>query len=207
MRFVIYGTGGMGREILRPLKLAVESADSADNEILFCDDYTDENIVNGIKVVRSLKNNDRFILGVGESDIRKKLHERCANIGAIPFGLASKSSIIYDDSVIGAGFLLMDNAFVSTNVRIGVQFQANVQSCIMHDCIVGDYVTLGPKACVNGNVHIGDGAYIGAGAIIKQGTPDNPLIIGAGATVGMGAVVTKNVPPGAVVVGNPAKAR
>jgi len=41
--------------------------------------------------------------------------------------------------------------------------------------------------------------------MIKQGTPDQPLVIGAGAIVGMGAVVTKSVPPGATVVGNPAR--
>ncbi len=36
-----------------------------------------------------------------------------------------------------------------------------------------------------------DHAYIGTGAVIKQGTPDQPLVIGKGAVVGMGAVVTK----------------
>jgi acetyltransferase-like isoleucine patch superfamily enzyme len=48
----------------------------------------------------------------------------------------------------------------------------------------------------NGNIHIEDHAYIGAGAVIKQGTPAQPLVIGRGAVVGMGAVVTKSVPAG-----------
>ena len=57
----------------------------------------------------------------------------------------------------------------------------------------------------NGNIHIHDHAYIGAGAVIKQGTPNQPLVIGQGAVVGMGAVVTKSVPAGVTVVGNPAR--
>jgi acetyltransferase-like isoleucine patch superfamily enzyme len=57
----------------------------------------------------------------------------------------------------------------------------------------------------NGNVVVEDCAYIGAGAVIKQGRPGAPLIIGRGAVVGMGAVVTKSVPAGVTVVGNPAR--
>jgi acetyltransferase-like isoleucine patch superfamily enzyme len=46
------------------------------------------------------------------------------------------------------------------------------------------------------NVKIEDQAYIGAGAVINQGEPGNPLVIRAGAVVGMGAIVTKSVPLG-----------
>lgn len=71
--------------------------------------------------------------------------------------------------------------------------------------MIGDCVTFAPRVSCNGNVVIGDGAYIGTGAVIKQGTPDRPLRIGAGAVVGMGAVVTRDVAPGMTVVGNPAR--
>ena len=71
--------------------------------------------------------------------------------------------------------------------------------------MIGDFVTFAPGVKCNGNIHIQDHVYIGAGAVIKQGKPDQPLVIGAGAIVGMGAVVTKSVPPGATVVGNPAR--
>jgi acetyltransferase-like isoleucine patch superfamily enzyme len=66
-------------------------------------------------------------------------------------------------------------------------------------------VTFAPGVHCNGNILIEDHAYIGSGAVIKQGHAGNPLIIGKGATVGMGAVVTRSVPAGAVVVGNPAR--
>jgi acetyltransferase-like isoleucine patch superfamily enzyme len=54
-------------------------------------------------------------------------------------------------------------------------------------------------------VHIGAHAYIGAGAIIRNGSAQKPLMIGAGAVIGMGAVVLQDVLPFTTVVGNPAR--
>lgn len=51
-----------------------------------------------------------------------------------------------------------------------------------------------------GPIHIEDGAWIGAGAIIQPN-----ITIGQSAIVGSGAVVTKDVPPYTVVVGIPAR--
>jgi hypothetical protein len=82
---------------------------------------------------------------------------------------------------------------LTSNIRIGKFFQANIYSYVAHDCIIGDYVTLAPKVCCNGRVKVGDHVYIGTGAIIKNGTSDKFLTIGEGAIIGAGAVVTKDV--------------
>lgn len=49
-------------------------------------------------------------------------------------------------------------------------------------------------------VTVGDGADLGAGAVVLPG-----VAIGEGAVVGAGAVVTRDVAPRAVVAGNPAR--
>lgn len=50
-------------------------------------------------------------------------------------------------------------------------------------------------------LHIGHDVWIGYNAFIMPGVSE----IGNGAVIGAGAIVTKNVPPYAVVVGNPAR--
>ena len=107
---------------------------------------------------------------------------------------------------LGVGAILSPFVTLTSNIRIGKHFHANIYSYVAHDCIVGDFVTFAPSVKCNGNIVIEDHAYLGTGAVIKQGLPGKPLVIGRGAVVGMGAVVTKSVPAGATVVGNPARA-
>jgi acetyltransferase-like isoleucine patch superfamily enzyme len=90
---------------------------------------------------------------------------------------------------------------------IGRHFQANVFSHVSHDCVIGDFVTFSPRVSCNGWVHIEDDVFVGAGAIIRNGSPERRLSIGRGAVIGMGAVVTRDVPPMSTVIGLPATAR
>jgi acetyltransferase-like isoleucine patch superfamily enzyme len=115
------------------------------------------------------------------------------------------NAVVLDAVYVGEGAILCPFVTLTSNIRIGRQFHANLYSYVEHDCVVGDYVTFAPSVRCNGNVVIEDHVYVGTGAMIKQGRPDCPLVIGRGAVVGMGAVVTRSVPPGVTVVGNPAR--
>jgi len=64
------------------------------------------------------------------------------------------------------------------------------------DVVIGHQVTLGGKDFSPAAPCIENGVYIGAGAKILGG-----VTVGQGAAVGANAVVTKDVPPGAIVVG------
>ncbi len=139
-------------------------------------------------------------IAIAASKTRQIIAEKC-NAAEVALTEARAASVVQlDDVVIGVGACLSPFVTLTSNIRIGRCFHANLYSYVEHDCVIGDFVTFAPGAKVNGNVTIGDHAYIGSGAIIRQG-----VTIGAGAVVGMGAVVTRDVPPGVTVVGNPAK--
>lgn len=119
--------------------------------------------------------------------------------------IRAQTARVLSNNDVQEGAILCEFSTVTSNSRIGKFFQCNIYSYVAHDCVIGDYVTFAPNVHCNGNVVIGDHAYVGTGAIIRQGTREKPIVIGAGATVGMGAVVTRDVPPDATVIGNPAR--
>jgi sugar O-acyltransferase (sialic acid O-acetyltransferase NeuD family) len=147
----------------------------------------------------------RYTVAIADGALRRKLDDLARGRGALPLEVRAQSSEVLDGVDLGPGAVLCGHTTITSNVRIGRSFHLNLYSYVAHDCVIGDYVTFAPFVACNGNTVIEDGAYIGTGAVIRQGTPEKPLIIGAGAVVGMGAVVTKDVAPGATVVGNPAR--
>lgn len=202
----IYGGSGFGREVL-PL---VRSANWGDR-IVFIDDGLARSRVNGVDVldwstfVSNPAQRKMASIAIASSHVRERLALQCEEVGIGFIDVRAPDLRVLDNVEIGEGAILCDRVTITSNVRIGRGFHGNIYSYIAHDCVIGDFVTFAPRVSCNGNVHIEDHAYIGTGAVIRQGTPDKPLVIGRGAIVGMGAVVTKDVPAGSTVVGNPAR--
>lgn len=71
---------------------------------------------------------------------------------------------------------------------------------IGHDAHIQKNAELTAGAIVGGFDQIGERAYCGLNAVIR-----NRVSVGADGFIGMGAVVTKSVEPGMTVVGNPAR--
>jgi len=148
--------------------------------------------------------NKYFNIAIADGRTRERISNKMLGFDIKPFTILAFDASISDDSEIGEGAILSHFTTITSNAKIGRFFHLNIYSHVAHDCIIGDFVTFAPRVCCNGRVVIEDYAYIGTGAMIKQGTDEKPIIIGKGSVVGMGAVVTKSVPPFTVVVGNPA---
>ncbi len=207
--FAIYGASGCGRGVAPLLEL--ELADAQDAEVVFVDDQLYGQKINGLTVLSfkqfvALGGAKKYVtIAIADGEIRKRVAARCAAENMHFHTVKAGQHVSMHDVTIGEGAIFSPFTMVTSNVQIGDHFHCNIGSYVEHDCVIGDYVTFAPGVKCNGNVRVHDGAYIGSGAIIRQGTPDKPLVIGAGAVVGMGAVVTKDVAPGAVVAGNPAR--
>lgn len=194
-RLVIYGAGGFGREVL--------TAGRADpREIVFIADDPAPDF-DGVPTIcfEDLRPEDEVVIAIANSATRRKLASKCSRFGSV----TAPTAVIGRSVELGEGAIICDFTIITTSARIGRHFQLNGYSYVAHDCVIGDFVTFGPGVQCNGNVHIGDGASLGSGVNIRNGTPGRPLLIGEGAIVGMGSVVTRDVPPYATVMGNPAR--
>ncbi len=209
--YAVYGASGCGRGVMPLLRLQLAQQGIAADRLVFVDDAPGPQQVNGQRLltyaefVATPARTHYAVLAIANSRIREQLAQRCAQDGVQPCTVQAANVVQMDAVELEAGAILSPFVTLTSNIRIGRHFHANLYSYVEHDCVVGDFVTLAPGVQCNGNVVIEDHAYIGAGAVIKQGQPGKPLVIGSGAMVGMGAVVTKSIPPGITVVGNPAR--
>lgn len=209
--FAVYGVSGCGRGVMPLARAQLAREGIPATQLVFVDDRPEVEEVNGHRVLRYEEfvrvdaSTRQIVIAIANSAVRERLAGRCAADGVQPWTVRASNAVVMDDVSLGEGAALSPFVTLTSNIRIGRHFHANLYSYVEHDCVIGDFVTFAPGAKCNGNVRIEDHAYIGAGAVIKQGKPGQPLVIGRGALVGMGAVVTRDVPPGITVVGNPAK--
>lgn len=209
--FAIYGASGCGRSLM-PVARQQLAREQDSSEIVFIDDaLTEMGEVNGHRAMNysaflNESASRKYVqIAIANSRVREKIAQRLEVDGIQLWSIIADNVVLMDQLELAEGSALSPFVTIGSNVRIGKCFQANLYSYVEHDCVIGDFVTFAPGVKCNGNIHIHDHAYIGAGAMIKQGKPDDPLVIGVGAIVGMGAVVTKSVPAGVTVVGNPAR--
>jgi len=208
--YAVVGAGGFGREVIPLVNQAVGIISQDNPNIIFVDDNVQDDTINGFPVVNlesflKMPGEKFFNITIANSRVRQTLSERLISEGVAPFSISAPNAVNISHNTIGEGAVFCAFTTVTANARVGKFFHANIYSYIAHDCIIGDFVTFAPNVQCNGSVVIEDHAYIGTGAMIRQGTPERPIVIGEGAIVGMGAVVTKSVAPYTTVFGNPAK--
>lgn len=102
--------------------------------------------------------------------------------------------------VVGAGSVLLAQVVLTADATLGAHVIVMPHTVITHDDVIGDFATLTSGVRLGGGVVVEDGAYLGAGCMVRP-----YLRVGTRSLVGMGSVVLTDVPAGQVWVGNPAR--
>lgn len=65
------------------------------------------------------------------------------------------TAVISPNARVAKGTSVFANAVINTNASVGVGCIVNTSAIVEHDCVVGDYVNICPKAAMAGRTRIG----------------------------------------------------
>jgi sugar O-acyltransferase (sialic acid O-acetyltransferase NeuD family) len=202
---IIYGAGGLGREVLS----IVRGSDLWDPMGFIDDSIARGTVIGGIKVRGTSKDINAYpepvhvIIALGDPIMKEEVVSRIHNPNVIFPVVIHPSAIIQDASsvTIGAGSIISAGCILTTDIRIGRHVLINLHVTVGHDGVIGDYSSIMPGANIAGEALIGAAVLVGSGANVI-----NRVSIGDKAVVGMGSVVLRSVERGVTVAGVPAKA-
>lgn len=198
---IIAGSGGHSLEVWDSIKPLFD-----EDKLVFFSEFKNGNsklvekklIHSKEDLIQQLETDNRFCLGVGNPELRKRFKYLLEELGGTFYSIKDKTSNV--SSTSHGQFDSMAFSFVGPETVIGKGVLINTRANIHHNCFVGSFTEIGPGAILLGGVRVGEKCRIGAGAIILPGVKlGNDVIVGAG------AVVTKDVPDLKIVVGIPAK--
>jgi sugar O-acyltransferase (sialic acid O-acetyltransferase NeuD family) len=209
-RVVIYGAGGLGREILMAIRSAAYA--SVLDVVGFADDNSELNgkAIGGVPVLTSDRavreyHNCKYLCAIAEPTARQQAVERGLLLGMEFMSFVHENAIVPPSTRLGDGCIVSANCILTSDVSLGDFCILNLQATLGHDVVVGDYATVGPGVRVGGFVHMGNRTFIGMGAMIVNGTEIEPIVIGEDAHIGAGSCVLHSIPPGQRVFGSPAR--
>lgn len=189
----LYGASGHAKVIIDILNELGTNVDA-----LFDDDNSINELLS-IPVKHEWHGESPLIVSIGNNLTRKQIVDK---LNCEFASITHPSAVVSPNSRIGAGTVVMQGAIIQSGVRIGEHCILNTGASVDHECIIEDFVHVSPQATLCGNVHVGEGAWIGAAAVVIPG-----VRIGKWCTIGAGSVVVNDIPDGTLAYGNPCRVR
>jgi len=205
---VVYGAGGLGREVLQLLQ-QINRIEKSWLIAGFIDDAVSAHTPIGQYGVlfdgaflNSLSESNNVVLAIGDPAIKKKIADSLTS-SWLSYPVIIHPSVDIEKKQlenIGEGTIITAGNLLTVDIKIGRHALLNLACTVGHDVQIGDYCSVMPGVNISGNVTLEEEVYIGTGAKIL-----NNVTIGARTIVGAGAVVTKSLPPDCTAVGVPAR--
>lgn len=201
---LLVAAGGLAREVLAAIRAAdadlpVRLAD--DDPARWGTDVGGARIEGGLDLVRRHPD-DCVVVCAGRGATRRSIVARLGEMGVTDeryTTVVHPSVDVPPGCVVGAGTVLLAGVVLTADVAIGRHVVAMPHATLTHDDLVEDYATLCAGVSLGGNVRVGESAYLGMNASVREG-----VTVGRDSVLGMGAALLEDLPRGEVWVGSPA---
>lgn len=198
MKYVIFGSGGLAKELIGYLYGKDEIACVVSTE-----PFNNFSYSRLFQVVPKLNRGEfpdaKFLLAVAQPEIKRKIvaenEDRWASYihptaTVSPFATIGRGCVLTPQTIVVGDAVLRDFVFMNTNATIG------------HDAIIGAYSTMFPNTEICGNCQIGEDVIMGIGSYVIPN-----VSLPSGTKVSAGAVVRKSIDAPTTLYGDPAKPR
>jgi sugar O-acyltransferase (sialic acid O-acetyltransferase NeuD family) len=202
---LIYGAGGLGREVVATLDHCTRAGQEMQSAGFIVDPvFGGPDFIYDMPVYRDfspLMANPtwRVVVAIGDPVARRQAVLRVAQaVGDRFVTVVHPAAQIGRGVKIGAGTIVLGIATITADVSIGQHVLINPATTISHDCQLGDFATLGPAVALAGGVKVGEGTALGIGVNVAP-----RAVIGVWSIVGAGALVLQDIPANCTAVGSP----
>ena len=194
-KLMIYGAGGLGREVKSMLSQCTESFEL----IGFLDDGCEAGkIVEGIPVLGGLTGLSKYshdvhvVLAIGDPKVKAEVLRQIKPEWNVQYAtiIHNRATIQALEFVqIGVGSIIAAGSVLTTGIRVGAHVLINLNVTVGHDSVIGECSSIMPGVSIAGEVALGREVMIGSGADII-----NRIRIGDQAIIGAGSVVNHDIP-------------
>ena len=205
---VIYGAGGLGREVAQMLE-DINAREPRWSVLGFLSDDPalqgtisgDLPVIGSSEWVRARTQPISVVVAVGSPALKYRLMQRVRG-PLTTFPTMVHPSVTMGRRVsLGEGTVVGAGTVFTVDIQVGAFVTVGIGCTISHDDVLRDFATLAPGVNVSGNVTVGEGSDLGTGSQVIQG-----ITIGEWSIVGAGAVVCRDLSSNVTAVGVPAKA-
>jgi len=208
-KVIMLGGGGFAREVLDTIDTINAHTDDAISPIGFVYDggskdagklIYDIPVLGEISYLKQIDLSEVYLVAaVGRPVWRRKMVEEAKMLGGRFMSIIHPTVNLNRYARVGEGAIMQRFCNIQPDVVIGNYFCSSGFVGVGHDTVIGDYVQINPHVVITGGSVIGNDVFIGVRATILK------TRIGEGAVIGACALITKDVPPNMMAKGIPAK--